>query len=558
VPGIYIPPQHPTSSQSGQGDAGKQFHKFAGLFWPQGDPGQLRQAAQAWRAAARSLRDAGSASQAAAGQVQALNQGPAIDAFGRYWGKWQGGGGYFEVTAGACEQMATALEHYASAIDQARQRVEEIAATAATVIGIGIVLTVVTVGISDAAAGAASAGLVAAAAAVGVDLSATVASIAGTILAGAAIGTVASMTIDAAVQIEHVDVFHDQKGFNWGELGQSAELGALTGGAGSGFALGARALAPILTDAVPALGKMADGFGALPGWAQSGIRGGLVGGGMAAGIDQLTSGHVNPLDIVMGATSGALGDVVAGGGGMPPRDGQPPTAAGDGRWPVDINGYVIQERDLQFLGLTREQVTWWANREAPLGMTPEQYQEFRSELVATLRAEGISPDQVDVRLQGSGANFFSSLRKPMFTEQDLAGNPEALARLQQWFGDDANRPARRPFDTAFKLGLDPFPSDYDVNVSSTPMVDQARAWWEANGGVGELIPSDRHGYLVKEAVAGAFPQLDAWHARWSQILGRDVSYALFHSEGPWDTMVRDNGVSVHFRDTDWIVLPVQP
>src|SRR2546421_743773 len=110
---------------------------------------------------------------------------------------------------------------------------------AATVIGVGLVLTFVTFGISDAAAGATAAGLTAAAAAVGVELSATVASIAATILTGAAIGAVASMTIDTAIQIERIYGFQDQKGFNWGELEHAGELGALTGGAASSISMGA-------------------------------------------------------------------------------------------------------------------------------------------------------------------------------------------------------------------------------------------------------------------------------------------------------------------------------
>ena len=51
---------------------------------------------------------------------------------------------------------------------------------------------------------------------------------------------------------------------------------------------------------------------------------------------------------------------------------------------------------------------------------------------------------------------------------------------------------------------------------------------------------------ILQAVKGADP------ASRGAALGRDVSYAVFPSEGPWDTVVRD-GVSVHFRDTDRIV-----
>jgi len=104
------------------------------LFWPQGDPGQLRQAARAWREMERGLQEVEGACQSSANQIRAYNQGPAIEAFAGYWHKWQGGGGYFELSAQASGQLADALERYASAIEQARQKVMEIAATAATVL----------------------------------------------------------------------------------------------------------------------------------------------------------------------------------------------------------------------------------------------------------------------------------------------------------------------------------------------------------------------------------------------------------------------------------------
>src|SRR5207253_11128086 len=256
MPG-FIPPPHPAA---GQGD-GPQFSKIAGLFWPQGDPAKLRQAAQAWREMANAVNTAEGACHGAANLVTGSNEGPAIDAFGRYWSKWEGGSGYFELSSQACGQMAQALDRYADAIDQARQRVEEIAATAATVLAVGVVLTVVTVGISDAAAAAGEAALMAAAAAVGVELSATVAEIGGIILAGVAIGTAASTVVDTAVQIEHIDLFHDQKDFNWTELEHAAEIGALTGGAGAAVGLGARAVAPLLEDGLPGFSKAANAVG---------------------------------------------------------------------------------------------------------------------------------------------------------------------------------------------------------------------------------------------------------------------------------------------------------
>jgi hypothetical protein len=99
---------------------------------------------------------------------------------------------------------------------------------------------------------------------VGVELSATVLEIGGTLIAGAIVGMAASVVIDTAVQIEHIEVFHDQQSFDWGELGHSVEIGGLTGGAGAGLGLGARALAPALEDALPGFRQAANALGSEP------------------------------------------------------------------------------------------------------------------------------------------------------------------------------------------------------------------------------------------------------------------------------------------------------
>jgi hypothetical protein len=238
--------------------------------------------------------------------------------------------------------------------------------------------------------------------------------------------------------------------------------------------------------------------------------------------------------------------------GGPPVDGDaqaggPPP---DRSLPSDGTGYQIQQRDLDFLGITDEQYGWWADRSAPLGMTPEQYVEFRLTLLEALQAEGVSPDEVDIRLKGSSAEFFSGIHKTLFTEDDLAGNPDALARLAEWFGDDQNRPTRRPFDAHHKLGIEE-PSDYDLNISCSRLVEVARALWESGRYDGEFTQG--HGYVKKTVMADAFPTLQQWSDHWSAVLGRDVSHAIFVSDGPYDTSQVGTGISVHFRDTDWTV-----
>jgi hypothetical protein len=218
-------------------------------------------------------------------------------------------------------------------------------------------------------------------------------------------------------------------------------------------------------------------------------------------------------------------------------------------WPVDpVSGHVIQGRDLEFLGFTREQVEAWMAREAPLGMTPETYREWRISLLDALRRDGVSPSAVDIRMRGSGSDFFSGVHKKLPTPQELAGHPEALRRLTQWLGDGADRPTSRPFDSMFKLGLEE-PSDFDLNISSGEMFERARAQWDPAKYEGAL--SKDHGYLNKRLVRSEFPHLYRWADEWSARTGRDMSYAVFDGSGPKD---RSNiGFHVHFQETDWIV-----
>ncbi|MFC9966115.1 hypothetical protein ACFVH4_17955 [Nocardia ignorata] len=218
-------------------------------------------------------------------------------------------------------------------------------------------------------------------------------------------------------------------------------------------------------------------------------------------------------------------------------------------WPTDpVTGYVIQARDLEFLGLTEEQVRQWMAREAPLGMTPQLYQEWRDSFLQALRRDGVSVDQVDIRLRGSAADFFSGVHKQLPTLEELADQPEAQARLRDWLGDDPDRPLSRPFDSMHRLGVEE-PSDFDINISSAQMFEQAAAAWDPE--VYDGVLTKDHGYLNKSVVAHEYPHLRQWAAEWNARTGRDMSYAVFDATGPKDSSAQ--GFFVHFRDSDWIV-----
>ncbi|GGO98557.1 hypothetical protein GCM10012280_62970 [Wenjunlia tyrosinilytica] len=223
-------------------------------------------------------------------------------------------------------------------------------------------------------------------------------------------------------------------------------------------------------------------------------------------------------------------------------------------WPRHDSDYAITKRDLDFLGINPVQVKWMLTGEAPMGMTPAHYQRFCTEMLDALQHDGIEPSQVDIRLKGTGASFFSGIHKTLPREEDLVGNPAAAELLQEWFGDSQDRPLRRPYDAMWRLGLDPEPSDFDLDINSTAMVRAARAHWRAhhfNRYASEFMGG--HGYLDKQTVRGTLPALAEWANRWERTLGRPLSLGVFESSGPFDATVLGRPLSSHFRDTDWII-----
>lgn len=286
-----------------------------GMFWPEGDPGKLRQSATAYRRCASDLGAAQAACQSATGLVQSHDQGPPIDAFAAWAARWQSNPGYFPATIATCNQLADACDAYAQRIDDAHARIIELATAAAAALAVGLALTVFTFGGSDAAAGVTVAGLVAASLAEGTALSAAAAGI----VVAVGVGALEGMVFDGVVQLEATAVFHDQKGFNWGEFGTSALFGAVTGGLGAGAGMGlARVgtrLLPTLADASPTVARTFTTLGRIPAPLREGAAGLLTGTGISAGFDLATTGHLNPDDLLVGGLSGLAGGLAAGGRG---------------------------------------------------------------------------------------------------------------------------------------------------------------------------------------------------------------------------------------------------
>ncbi len=244
----------------------------------------------------------------------------------------------------------------------------------------------------------------------------------------------------------------------------------------------------------------------------------------------------------------------------PHGDGPPPVGGHHYTWPevehllpVDDSGYQVTTADCDFLGITPDAVAHWASREAPLGMSPEQFTQFRAALYDGLAADGIRPDQVDIRLKGSASNFFSGLHKTLPTEAELqAHNPAAAELFRQWRGDAPTNPLRRPFDSMHRLGLDPAPSDYDIQISSGAMTARAEAIRQEYFPDEPLIDPD-YGYVNEDLAQLTFRDLYARADELTALLGREVVPVLFPEGGPPDTSA--TGISSHFRPDDWRIEP---
>ncbi|MFI6151165.1 hypothetical protein ACIBCA_00505 [Kitasatospora sp. NPDC051170] len=273
------------------------------MWWPDADPGKLRHVADAWDAMATALDNVTVPTNKAAAAIVANNHGPAIDAFGKFWGRYYGGKdkGWLPETAAACRALAKALRDFAHEVDKAIDKLEEEAALVAGTLLVGTALAIVTVGISEGAALAASAAIVATAASVGITVSETIALIAATILVGAAFGAVEAITVDLAVaQPIRVELFGDG-GYSLDEAVEAGKSGEIMGAAGGGLGAGGRALVKAAAGAEAAplaltgLAKAATAAESLPGRM-------AVGAGLTYAYDStFQTGPVMPLDLITGA-----------------------------------------------------------------------------------------------------------------------------------------------------------------------------------------------------------------------------------------------------------------
>jgi hypothetical protein len=229
----------------------------------------------------------------------------------------------------------------------------------------------------------------------------------------------------------------------------------------------------------------------------------------------------------------------------------------------DEGGYEIVAEDLLFLGIARDSFAHWARREAPLKISPADYNELRKTLAEALAADSLA--DADVRLQGSSARFFSSAVKPMLYKRgELAdhfiaqyGRLPTKYEVDRMMANLAIRwtspgPVRRPYDALFVIGAAREGSDLDFQVSS----DDARRRLEAAAediGI-SLVDirsvNEKYNFFVKELTESVFTHLSLWRTRATELVRRPVSVAVFSATGPPDT---GEVASSHFKPSDWMV-----
>jgi hypothetical protein len=210
-----------------------------GLWWPAGDPGKLREAADAWDAMASHLDTATTTLSGAVSAVTGANSGKAIDAFAAHWNRVGGPQGALPTIAGDCRNMAASLRQFADAVDEVREQIIQLAAEIAATVAIGVGMAFLTAGLSAGAAAATTTTMVARAAALGVNLGIRAATIISRVAIGAGVGAVEGMAANTVVQLGSNAVFNDNHdpldGFSMAEVWTSGAFGFAGGGALGGF-----------------------------------------------------------------------------------------------------------------------------------------------------------------------------------------------------------------------------------------------------------------------------------------------------------------------------------
>ena len=256
--------------------------------WPQGDPGELRAAANCWTAVAGGVRTLTEDSHSRIGALSASWQGGAKTAFEQEWTNL--GGAVYQGCDELCN-VANALHQAADKLENAQHAYEVAIGAAAVTAVVGIAATFITFGASDEVSAEAVAGDVAAAAEVAAEATAAASS------ALSALATIAQQMVARFVVFLGVDltaqagigavVYPDHNPF--GHLNFDSALSVAAGMAIPGLPVGS------------GLAKIA--------------AGGVAGATADALAQEITTGKIDPGEILFNGALGAAGAAALVGGG---------------------------------------------------------------------------------------------------------------------------------------------------------------------------------------------------------------------------------------------------
>jgi hypothetical protein len=193
-------------------------------------------------------------------------------------------------------------------------------------------------------------------------------------------------------------------------------------------------------------------------------------------------------------------------------------------------------------------------RQVPLGFGQEDWRQCITDFVDTLDQVGVQ--DADVRLQGSGAYFFSRSPDPrkrfpqtaaevMTQAPDRASGEEAVkAWSHAGYDEEGAKPRKHFWDSRRQLRLSTARSDYDVQLSSDVLARMILATATREAIPPDQLTSPRGGQYQQELLSKAAPAIGLWAARWSEARKRKVNIAAFPAAGPPG--------SAAFDDKDWV------
>jgi hypothetical protein len=230
----------------------------------------------------------------------------------------------------------------------------------------------------------------------------------------------------------------------------------------------------------------------------------------------------------------------------------------------DDSGYCVTTTDLEHLSISQSAFGHWLAGERPLGFASIAYKAFVSDLGRALRADGVDPQEVDIRLKGSSTAFFAGRHKtlPDNRREIVQAFRRLRGRLPQLF---ELREIERGFDEIWPLlGPRPLrrrvPSDYDLQLSSDVIVAKCEKAAEHIGleATRETTHHDVYNFVRWDLVQAAMPHVADFASLMSDALRRYVGIAVFESCGPPNLSAEVGGLSSHFRAEDWVITCPDP